>query len=109
MKAKFGYRMKGFAPSTPTSSFRANFASAFTIPSIMMWTITAEMGVCDIIQRPEKLNANSFPRLLVFNAQIIYIFNFLRAFKTNVLAILLKEMKQHHFSEAIAGRSMRNA
>jgi hypothetical protein len=66
------------------------------------------MRVGDIIQRPEKLNADTFPRLLMFDAQLIYIFDFFRTFEADIFTMLFKNVEQHHFSEAVAGRSMRH-
>ncbi|HEV3470230.1 MAG TPA: hypothetical protein VG148_12975 [Pyrinomonadaceae bacterium] len=63
----------------------------------------------DVIQRPEKLDVDTLPWVLVLDAQFGGSFNFLRAFEADILAVLLQEMEQNHLAQTVAGRPVRHA
>jgi hypothetical protein len=62
----------------------------------------------NVVERPEKIDADTFPRQFMFDAQFICCLDLLRASETQILAVPLKEMKEDHFAQAARCRPVRN-
>jgi hypothetical protein len=71
--------------------------------------VTAKVGESDVIQRPEKLDAYPFPRLLVFDAQLARRLNLPGAFKTDVLTVLPQEVEHNQLAQAVTRRAVGHA
>jgi hypothetical protein len=99
---------EGFAVSTPGSSFRAYFTATCAAAFMAMIFITAQVREGDVIRRPEKLCADSFPRLFVFDTQFFGGFNSPAALKTDVLPVPSQEVEENHLTQTVTGRSVRH-
>jgi hypothetical protein len=54
----------------------------------------------DVVERPEKLDAHSFPRELVFDAQIVCCLDLLRASEADILVMPFEKMEEDQFTQA---------
>jgi hypothetical protein len=66
------------------------------------------VGEGDIFQRPEKLDANPFPRLFMFDAQFFGGFDCPGALETNVFLMPSQEIEENYFAQTVAGRPVRH-
>jgi hypothetical protein len=57
--------------------------------------VTTQMREGDIVYCPEKLNADTFPRLLVLNAQLFDGLYSLGALEADVLTVPLKKVEEN--------------
>ncbi|HWT03603.1 MAG TPA: hypothetical protein VN256_25365 [Pyrinomonadaceae bacterium] len=107
--AELSYRMKCLTPSTPGGAFGADLSSFGSAAGAAVIAVALEMREGDVIQGPEKLYADAFPRLLMLDAQLVGRFDLLRALETDVLAVPLQEREHHHLPQTVGGRAMRHA
>ena len=53
----------------------------------------------DVIEVPEQLSRNSFPRLNVLNTKFLYELNLFAATNTDILIVLLELTKEKHLTK----------
>ena len=74
-----------------------------------MVTVTPQMRKSYVVERPVKFDADAFPGLFVFNAQLVRRPNLSRTLETDVLAVSLKEVEKNQLAQAVRGRAVRHA
>jgi hypothetical protein len=74
-----------------------------------MITVTPQVRESYVIERPEKLGADTFPGLLVLDAQLAVGLYRSGTFETDVLAMSLEKIEENHLAQTIAGRAVGHA
>ena len=74
-----------------------------------MIKVTPQVRKGDVVERPEKLDADAFPWLFVFDAQFIRRLDLSRALETDVLAVPLQYVEENHLAQAVTGRAVGHA
>ena len=109
MAAELGDGQEGFAVPTPRRAFGADLATLRTAALVTVVAVTAEVRKSDVIQRPEQLDADAFPRLLMFDAQFFRRLDLPGAFETDILTVLPQEVEHEQLAQAVTGRAVRHA
>jgi hypothetical protein len=65
-----------------------------------MRQVAVAMREGDVVERPEKVDAHSFPREFVFDAQIVRCLDLFRAPEADVLVVTSQKMEEDQFTQA---------
>jgi hypothetical protein len=103
---RFG--QEGFTAPAPRRPFRADLAQLRAAAFMAMIFVTAQVREGDVFQRPEKVYAYTFPRLFVFDTQLLGSRNYFRALEANVLPVLAQNVEENHFAQTVTCRPVRH-
>jgi hypothetical protein len=109
MAAEREDRKESFTVSTPGCSLRADLPHIRASPSPAMVLVTAQMREGYVLQIPEKLDADAFPRPLVLDAQLVGSLYRVGTFETDVLAVSLEKIEENHLAQTVGGRAVGHA